>query len=249
MFTNMIGGVDPDVAAHFERMSSTDGALRAALSRLILGLKSDNLWPKIEILNVVHIGQSDSLLNLKGASIGADSTVVGSPTFTANRGFTTLGSTNYITMGFAETDAAILGLYDSHFFAYANNNGGAGGDTVMLTDEANQTVNSVNLLTGSTVFGIQSLYSLSVAANGGDFSCGSCTAINRRDAQVGISTASSTASTSHTLSSIDFSVGFDVGDATATNQFACWGIGSGLTAAELLKYRNRIQGYANDRGF
>lgn len=89
MFTHFIGGgTDADTLAHWARVSDkTDGTLFTHLNKLIVGLKDDGIWDLIDIICVVHKSEADSLLNLKGTAEDADSVKVGSPNFTANRGF------------------------------------------------------------------------------------------------------------------------------------------------------------------
>jgi len=83
----MFGGIDSDVAAHWGRMTSTDTDQKNDISNLILGLKEDGVWDLIEMLNVVHDNEADSLLDITGNA--HDSSKYSTPAFVADRGFTT----------------------------------------------------------------------------------------------------------------------------------------------------------------
>jgi len=164
MFTHFLGGQDPDVSAHLARMTSKDRDLHADLEALILGLKYDGLWDKIEILCVTSILEADSLLNLKGSKSGTDSINSSGVSFTSDAGFdfiATPGQT--ITLNYAETDCSILGQYDSHQLVYIGDHDGD--DQYILSNNINYTAIR-DISTGWNVKTQQGTISVSSAAAG-----------------------------------------------------------------------------------
>ena len=79
---------------HVARMSSHDDQHIQDLDFLIRELVAGNVWDRLTCLCVVGPTAADSLLNLKHQS--SDSELVGAPTFVADRGFTTVGTTDVI---------------------------------------------------------------------------------------------------------------------------------------------------------
>lgn len=101
---------DPAASALFAAMTVQPSAARAKLyNNLIVALKQNNLWNKRDhiVMAAAHDAQA-GLIDIKNpARIG---TLVNSPTFTVDRGFTGDGTTSYIntqfnpaTMGVAYT--------------------------------------------------------------------------------------------------------------------------------------------------
>lgn len=85
MIPILTSSVDADVQAHINRLTAPSAELKDHLNTLILGLKADALWDKLETVCVVHPNENESLFDLKGFM---DSVKIGAPTFIADRGFT-----------------------------------------------------------------------------------------------------------------------------------------------------------------
>ncbi len=255
-FGYMMGGrnIDEDVQNHLSRLTSTDSALRRDLSNLILGLKTDGLWSKIEILCVVHDVEADSLLNLRGTAIGPDSTKTGSPAFVADQGFTPDGTgTDYLELGRTETTATLYDLYDAHSFVYRRTDVSSDGDRLMALGRVTTPSvyqSAIYKFPGGTNIGfiIQSHVMTGVAGTIGFFIC-SISAIDDRIARVNDTTASDATSKAHILRTQTINIGSSyTGGNYAEDEIAAWGIGSQLTATELGLYENRIRTYMQARG-
>jgi hypothetical protein len=96
-YMTALGLVSAEVSAFLARASGLDATHIAAYTALIDGLVTDGIWSQIEILNIFATNSSaNALLNLKGTAWnGGTSTLIGAPTFTADRGFTGVeGSTS-----------------------------------------------------------------------------------------------------------------------------------------------------------
>lgn len=253
MFTVALMGTDVDIVTHWGRMSSTDGVQRQDIANLITLLKNNLLWDKIGILCVVHDNAADSLLNLKGSSSGApDSTAVNSPTFTADEGYLSSDAdSKYISLGISESSADVYAQYSAHAFFYLrtfnetsivnfpmvvgiNANGRTGmtfsNDAVdFMAFEPHQGVNSSSIkITQNTPIGFAGM---------------SATDNTNRHARLNDTVGSESVADTHTMSTDTMVVGSGVDE-----QFAAWGIGSELTAAELATYENIIRAYMQARG-
>lgn len=101
------GGVSPQAARFLARTSGVDTLHRNAYINLINGLVEDGVWSLLDVLYIFATQSSaNALLNLIGSSFNG--TANGSPTFTANQGFTGVdaSTTVYIDTGF---NASIAG--------------------------------------------------------------------------------------------------------------------------------------------
>jgi len=99
--------VCPQAAAFLARTSGLNSVHTNAYVALICGLVADGIWAKLDLLHIYATQDSTTaLLNLVSTSFNG--TLYGSPTFTADRGFTgTSGSsTIYIDTGFNPITAA-----------------------------------------------------------------------------------------------------------------------------------------------
>jgi len=116
-----------ETSAYFARFSSAPSeTYRNALNQAIFRWKQAGLYSLLQDLWLFVAGtQADSLRNLISAS--RDATINGSPTFTANRGFSGLGASNYVAMPFL---AAGLSR-DSGFIWAGDFNPSAGVGTLM----------------------------------------------------------------------------------------------------------------------
>jgi hypothetical protein len=102
-------------AATFETETNTllaalsgtyDDTRKTAINTLIAGLKTDGLWSILDVLCIAGLNSSDSLINWKTPGT-FNSSVVNSPNFVADRGFTSDTSTSrYINTNYNPTSAA-----------------------------------------------------------------------------------------------------------------------------------------------
>lgn len=98
------GGAEYD--AFIARTSGLDSTHLSAYATLIDGLVADGVWPILDVLQIYATQDSTTaLLNLKSSSFAA--TLVGTPTFTADSGFTggANATTTRINTGFTPSTA------------------------------------------------------------------------------------------------------------------------------------------------
>lgn len=94
------GGTSAEATAFLARTTGLDSTHTNAYTALIDGLVADGVWSKLDLLHVYATQDATTaLLNLVSTSYPA--TLIGSPTFTADRGYTgTANSSIYIDLGF-----------------------------------------------------------------------------------------------------------------------------------------------------
>lgn len=97
---------EAEAAALFARFTTPPTAARKGhINTLIKALKSAGVWPKLDALYVFAAADAQSARqNWKQDAFNA--TVISSPTFTADRGFTTDGAASYIDTNFNPATAA-----------------------------------------------------------------------------------------------------------------------------------------------
>lgn len=97
---------DPDAAAYFAAMSvQPDDARKSLINDLIVGLKADGVWSKLDLFYLLALGtQQAANLNAKTPA-SFTVTPAGTTTFTADRGYTGNGTTGYLDTGFNPTTA------------------------------------------------------------------------------------------------------------------------------------------------
>lgn len=99
----LIGGYDPDAQAYFAAMTVQPSAARKDLiNALIVGLKADGIWPRIQWLSLLasHSEQAGRLNIKTPAQIAS---AVNSPVFTVDRGFAGDGATTYLDTNVSNT--------------------------------------------------------------------------------------------------------------------------------------------------
>lgn len=111
--------MDPDAAAYFGATGISNPADQAPYLALFAGLKADGLWSLIDMLYVYAAPTTvAALTDLRVPS--RTGTAVASPTFTAWRGYTFNGTTQYVTTGFEPANDGVamtgtsfgLGVYE-----------------------------------------------------------------------------------------------------------------------------------------
>ena len=94
-----------EATAYFAAMSvAPDATRKGLLDALIVGLKSDGVWAKLDWLSITaaHDAQAGRVNAVTPAQVA---TAVNSPTFTTDRGYTGDGTTSYLNSGWNPTTA------------------------------------------------------------------------------------------------------------------------------------------------
>jgi len=248
----VFGGYDADAVAHFARMTSTDSALRNVINDIIVGLKEDGIWNKLDAICCVHDGANelDSLLNLKGAFF--DATNVGC-TFTANRGFTTAAATlDYLRSGFTEDATTKLSESDATIFTYNRNTPAKGGAQMgaynsngypeWIYDSSSSVSAYMQTFSGAQTPLVAGFQAASRIA-GDTHIC-----VKRTTVTFASSAAAKTLPYyEYYIGTYNQSGSLPGGD-WSDGQYAAWGCGSGMTPAEFLLLEARLQTYMTARG-
>jgi len=258
--------VDPDAAAHFYAMAGTDDQERYDLNNLILGLKADGIWSKIDVLNVLHQSEADTLLDIRGNS---NATVVGSPVFDASDGFDAFTASDYVNTNFTpSTDGVKCVGDDNHFFVFFSkdetdvqnwhHNGARGADSNYL-----HIATRFEGLAGFTRASCLSRSECAIATNASIVDTGfeNFQAITRETAagQTAIIKDQNTYAlndSTDTLPEIDMYIGCYNNNGTPTvdalnnehTGISAWGMGGGLSTAEAEALRTRITTYMTSIG-
>lgn len=138
--------LDADAQAFFDRMTTPPTSARKTLyNNLIVTLKADGNWTELDVLVILAAADSQaSLLDLKNLSDGA---LVNAPTFVADRGFTSDGSTSYINTQYnPSTDAVVHTQNDASAGVYIRTNTNTADFMIGLVDAGN---NGTSILTRS----------------------------------------------------------------------------------------------------
>lgn len=107
-------GYDPDAEAFFERLTTPPTTERKALyNTLIVDLKSAGVWEKLDALYI--LAAADAQAARQNLVAGAyNLTAVGSPLFTADRGYAGDGVGAYLTTGLTPSGAGNYKLTSAH---------------------------------------------------------------------------------------------------------------------------------------
>jgi len=106
---------DLDALIHLARLTAPSRRLEDALNALIIGLKADDIWAKLDMLCVQHDSQVDSLLDLRG---NQDSTTISSPTWSA-AGWA-ISTAGYLDTQIAYNAASYANVGDNHLMVYTS---------------------------------------------------------------------------------------------------------------------------------
>ncbi len=254
MLTNLLFAQDLDVGNHLRRLA--DKSSSADLANLILGLKTDGIWLKIDVLCVVGPNVIDSYLNLRGPAIAPDSSEFsGAIPFTADESFQLVsyassGQTNTITLNYAETDGPNLAQYDAHMMLYAYDKPTGSDDEIFYNRITSTRSIITNKGTSNQWHAALQNIGPNVSTTAAGTVIGSRTAIDAQETRVNDTAATNVTSFTASLLSLDFKIGGATsGTDKATFKVSAWGTGSGLTSAEMGLYEDRIRTYAQARGF
>jgi len=101
------------------------------VNTLIVGLKADSVWDKLDRLWLFAIEDADEALN--DIVVGGIATTVNAPTFTVNQGYAGDGSTSYVNTNYAPgTDGTYYTLNAAHFSVWDNTNRSAANNQITL---------------------------------------------------------------------------------------------------------------------
>lgn len=142
-------GFPPAALALFARMSPTPSPARKVLiSQTIAALTIAGVWQKLDMLQVYAADtQANALLNWISGSYNAS--VVNSPTFTADRGFTSVsGTSSYVASGYTPSSGPKWGQND-HTFGRWMRTGPAGAGMDFGAYET-ATLNSATIFSNAT---------------------------------------------------------------------------------------------------
>lgn len=122
-------GFTPQALALFARMSPTPSPARKVLiNQTIAALIGAGVWTKLDVLQIYAAdAQANALLNWISSSYNAS--VVNSPTFTADRGFTAVsGTSSYVASGYTPSSGPKWGQNDHTFGRWMRTGSGPGMD-------------------------------------------------------------------------------------------------------------------------
>jgi hypothetical protein len=226
---------------------SYDGARQTAINTLISTLKADGVWSKLDQLCIVGLNSSDSVINWKSPGT-LNASIVGSPTFTADRGFT-VSSSNVINTNISINTASINHVQNSCSFGYYCRTNNTTGPVVDMGFSVTGVYSEIApRWFGSAAFSIRTDTTVQTTAaeqNTAAFFAASRTgstssAFYRNSTQVATSSNASVATGTTTT----FTVGGRSSSSFVSNrQYAMWFIGGGLTATEEANLYNAIQDY------
>lgn len=126
----------PEAAAFIARLPTPpSNARKIVINNLFKALVVAGVLPKLDLLQIYAADtQANALINLPNSSYTA--TLVGSPTFTADRGFTGNGSSSYLDTGY-NASLASGWTQNSHTFGRWLRSGTAGGTDFGAEDTLN----------------------------------------------------------------------------------------------------------------
>jgi hypothetical protein len=249
------GGVAPETTTLLAAFTGTyDTARQAAINDLIVALKSDGIWAKLDVMCIAGLTESDSLVNWKTPGT-FNGTAVNSPTFTADRGFTFNGSTNYVNTNFTPSTAVgIYALNSAHISVYSRTNS-ALAQTEM---GANATVGLGNCYIAARFSDGNCYYGLN--SNGSSFVSSSSSQLllaNRSGAtsvqfyRSGVSMHTTSSDSSVALPDRPIWVGARNSDTIfqqSTKQIAAWSVGGSLSSTDAANFSTALTTYLTSLG-
>lgn len=257
----MPGVHDPSVAAWINAVAIAGGTVsnqrRNLVDDLIVGLKSDGVWPKLDRLWIYAAENQGAALT--DMALLAKATAIGGPPFTVDRGFAgqlTAYPTAYIDSGFREQAGVAFKLNDCHIGAWAVTTC-AGGYMVGQIGHAADTTSSI--LDNGTLIHIDCTdstgngpnFTYTAGQNLGHFvGCRtSSTALQLYHNGASVGTASSTSgsitnvSWTWSVTCIDDHSAGHVSENGSTGILAAVSAGGSLTAGDATNFYNRLRTY------
>lgn len=167
---------DPAAEALFARMSpEPDAARKGVINALIVALKADDVWDDLDVLYVLAAATAaDAVLDWKdfGGAAAFNATLVGAPTFAADRGYTNISTTDYVASAFTPSTNGVAYTQNSaHMAVWSRTSGQAASGGADTGGAATYGTNGVGIAlrrsaTGTTDFRINDSTTSSTAALG-----------------------------------------------------------------------------------
>ncbi len=136
----LLAALQPETNTLLAAMTSPQpGNRRLTINRLIAALKQSGVWAKLDLLYVLAAGDSQAA-GINWKTPGAFTlSAVNAPAFTADRGYTMNGTTQYLDTGWdAATNAVAMSRDSAHYADYVRsgtlNSGGFGTGTAIYTE-------------------------------------------------------------------------------------------------------------------
>ena len=250
--------LEPETDALLAALTGTyNSARQEAINTMILDLKDAGVWAKYDQICVTGLNITDSLVNWKSPGTFNPS-LVGSPAFAADRGFT--GSTgNYINSNFNPVTAAGNYSQDSaHLAVYNRTDANSNGFEIGSQQSGTLRRSGIRLSRASSPTGRGEwvVNSNSISATGGitgnlGLYLATRTAASGADATKFYGDSGAILGTSSTVSNTLLDQPFYVlainnngspGN-QSNRQLAAWSIGAGLTDTEAADYRAALETY------
>jgi len=243
-----------EVTQFLARASGLDAAHISAYSALIAGLVADGVWPKLDVLHIYATQTAaNAQLNLISASYPA--TLIGAPTFTADRGYTggtTGGTTGLINTSFIPSSAPSpkYTQNSAHVAGWSVNAVALNADFIGVNAYTDIVPRYGNNNVYCAVNGNFGDITIAVGDGSGFFhgnrSASNATQLYRNGGSIGTSAAAS-----RTVPTIAmYSVGNNNGGTALAwgGQQAAISIGASLNATEALTFYNRLRTYMSAVG-
>lgn len=211
---------------------------------LVSGLTSDGVFAKLDRLWV--FAQATEALALVDLIVSASATAVNSPTFTANRGYTGNGSTQYIDSNVTDTTTGLQYARDSACIFGWNNTAGQEAVPFFGVDHVGIDVTTAypEFTDGNAYFDVNDSGSQNAGAWDGrtglylmNRTASNSQTYDANGAQIGTSVAASVA-----LSGDKF-VFLKGRELLSSRQICCGGFGGGLTAGDRTNLYTRLRTY------
>lgn len=246
---------DTDAQAYFNAVVSAggaalDGTHKGAINTLVVGLKADSLWTKIDALWLfANQHATAALLDIKSLRTA---TAVNTPTFTADQGYAGNGTTSYVNTTYNPSSHGSQFTQNSaHMMAYTRTSATPSGARALCGATNGSTIytamgdNFITMNDATAVFG-------GPASTAGCYvgvrTSSSAVALDHN----GSSVASSGASTSVGLPNLSLFVGArnNAGspDLLTTLQMSAFSVGAALNGTERANLNTRIEAYMDALG-
>jgi len=243
------GGTSAEATAFLARTSGLDATHTNAYTALIDGLVADGIWAKLDVLYIYATDTSvNAVLNL--VSTNYNGTISGSPTFTADRGFTGTDSNtlNFINPGFNPTTAPSPKsvLNSAHISLWTNATISGNGSGIVATQCAFIAPNHNSGAFYSRINSANAGGTFSASAAAGHY-LGSRTGVSAIAGYKNGSSVMTDTQASTSLPNFNYvSLGYNnsgAGTVGSSQQHAMFSIGSGLNSTEAGNFYARLRTY------
>jgi len=224
------------------RITAPNTAHKNAYRTCINGLVTDGVWTKLDALYLFAAADSATArTNLKSSSYGA--TLTGSPTFTADQGFSGGSTTAYVNTNLNSSTAGGNATQNSfHFSVWDNANPTPDAGRQVGVDGGDQQHIYVGF-GGTTYFRVGETSGISVGTNFYGFYLGNrSSSSNIQGYFNGSSVVTSTSNTSNPLDNVNWTFPGATSSGSA-DPLLGGSIGGSLTSGEVLALYNRMHAY------